>query len=180
MSQTPRNQYADTNTPGILSAGAQSISGVKTLNNAPVISDASGIVAASASVPGILTTGSQTIAGSKSFNNAIGLIGGLLSGSIVSTLGTLWWSGAGTLDVGALLINGQSLLLFVYQRAASPTTQSYITYCARDDLGFTYRDILATNSPGNNNGSMSWNGTTITATGGGVGTSGRIVYIRIT
>ena len=33
MSTTPRNQYADTNTPGLLTAGAQNISGVKTFNN---------------------------------------------------------------------------------------------------------------------------------------------------
>jgi hypothetical protein len=75
MSITPRNQYVSATNSGMLTTGADTLAGAKTFNSAPIISDASGIAAASASVPGIITTGAQTLAGAKTFNSPISSAG---------------------------------------------------------------------------------------------------------
>jgi hypothetical protein len=56
---------------GLVTTGAQTIAGVKTFTDAPVIANATGIVAASATVPGVITTGAQTVAGAKTFSSLV-------------------------------------------------------------------------------------------------------------
>jgi len=55
MAKTPRNQYADATHAGLLTADAQVVAGVKTFDDAPIITDASGIVNASATGAGTLS-----------------------------------------------------------------------------------------------------------------------------
>lgn len=64
-------QEASVSQSGIVTTGTQSFAGAKTFTAAPVIGDASGIVAATGSVPGVVTTGAQTFAGVKTFNGGI-------------------------------------------------------------------------------------------------------------
>jgi hypothetical protein len=71
MAKTPRLQYASSTDAGLLSTGSQTISGAKTFSAAPVISDASGIVAATGSASGVLSTGTQTIGGDKTFSGTV-------------------------------------------------------------------------------------------------------------
>jgi len=71
MAKTPRLQYASATDAGILSTGSQTISGSKTFSAAPVISDASGIVAATGSAAGVLSPGTQTIGGNKTFSGTV-------------------------------------------------------------------------------------------------------------
>lgn len=54
----------------VKSSGNENIAGIKTFTSAPVISDASSIVAANSSVPGVVTTLAQTFAGVKTFSSA--------------------------------------------------------------------------------------------------------------
>jgi hypothetical protein len=64
---------ASATSPGLVGITTQTFAGVKTFNSPPVISDASGIVAATASVSGVVTTAAQTIAGAKTFSAALTL-----------------------------------------------------------------------------------------------------------
>jgi len=72
---TPVNgtQPASASASGVVTTGAQTFAGVKTFSSAPVIADASGIVAATASVPGTMTTAAQNFGGVKTFNDGIKL-----------------------------------------------------------------------------------------------------------
>lgn len=63
--------FATASQAGIVSTTAQIFGGAKTFQDAPVIGNASGIVAASATVPGVVTTGAQTFAGAKTFSATV-------------------------------------------------------------------------------------------------------------
>lgn len=67
---------ASSSSAGLVTTAAQTFAGAKTFNSPPVISDASGIVAATASVPGVVTTGTQTFAGQKTFTGPLQAGGG--------------------------------------------------------------------------------------------------------
>ena len=59
----------------VKSAGNENIAGIKTFTSAPVISDASSIVAANDSVPGVVTTLAQVFSGKKTFEGGVALKG---------------------------------------------------------------------------------------------------------
>ena len=101
---------------GIVTTGTQSFAGAKTFTAAPVIGDASGIVAATGSVPGVVTTGAQTFAGVKTFSsapvisNASGIVAA--SGSTVGVVdgGSQTFAGVKTFNGGIRATAGFSRL----------------------------------------------------------------------
>lgn len=99
---------ADGTSAGLLSATTQTIGGVKTFNSPPVISDASGIVAASASVPGVVTTGTQTLAGAKTLTGLITATSGIFNTGLTGSNATAV-STAGSGQVGETIVSTSTL-----------------------------------------------------------------------